>query len=103
MNDKDFRDVARRRLIHCEYVLIDKAKEYARDDDRLHNFKRASEISSQSPEMCCFGMFLKHVVSIEDMVKDLPNLPDRKTIDEKIGDAINYLILLEALIAERNL
>jgi hypothetical protein len=29
------------------------------------------------------------------------NVPDKKLIDEKIGDAINYLILLEGLLDER--
>lgn len=49
-------------------------------------------------------MLVKHWVSIEDVVIDerLSSAPpDHAMIDEKIGDAINYLILLEAVLKER--
>jgi hypothetical protein len=34
-------------------------------------------------------------------VDDLPKLPDNSILEEKITDSINYLVLLEALIKER--
>jgi hypothetical protein len=101
MNPSDFAQIMRNRLIKCEFVLQPKGEEYSRQGDRLHNFKRAAEIEGCSPERALVGMWMKHVVSIIDIVNDLPELPDEAKLDEKFTDAINYLILLEALIRER--
>lgn len=45
----------------------------------------------------------KHEVSIMDIIDDIDRgiLPHPKLIDEKIGDSINYLVLLEALLYDR--
>lgn len=83
--------------------------------DKLHNFKRAGNMLQCSPEYALVGMWTKHIISLLDIVDKinkedvkLSNMfvckPDDVTIamvEEKIGDAINYLILLEALIKER--
>lgn len=101
MTPEKFTEVVRRRLIHCEYVLVPKDHEYSRGGDRLHNFKKAAEIEKCSPEKALLGMAMKHIVSIMDMVEDLPVLPTEAQQAEKFTDAINYLLLLEALIEER--
>ena len=56
-----------------------------------------------SPEKALLGMKTKHTVSILDIVDDLDtgNLPSGELLCEKIGDELNYLILLKALILER--
>ena len=48
-------------------------------------------------------MWIKHVVSIKDLVDDLEygDMAMREEWDEKIGDAINYLFLLNGLVVER--
>jgi hypothetical protein len=79
-------------------VLDNKAKEYA-TEDRLHNFKRAAEILHTTPQQALAGMFVKHLVSVLDLIEGLV-LPTTQLINEKIGDAINYLILLEAILKE---
>ena len=101
MTPEDFTESVRRRLIHCEFVLVPKGQEYSRGGDRLHNFKKAAAIEKCTPEKALLGMAMKHIVSIMDMVDDLPDLPGQNTQDEKFTDAINYLLLLEALIEER--
>jgi len=45
-------------------------------------------------------MWTKHLVSVIDMIFDFPAEPEESVINEKIGDSINYLILLEALLKE---
>ena len=49
------------------------------------------------------GFMLKHIVSINDIIEQSKEgkLPSREVIDEKIGDVINYFILLEACLVER--
>lgn len=101
MENEYFQKLVEARTVKIKNILGNKAKEYAQANDRLHNFKVAAHILNTSPEQALFGMFAKHLVSIMDMLF----LPNRKVlteefIDEKIGDAINYLILLEALFKE---
>lgn len=84
-------------------ILANKAKEYASDEDRLHNFKRGAAMFRCTPEKHNLFLNSKHLISIQDMVFDLDRgiTANMGQWEEKIGDAINYLILLEALIAER--
>lgn len=86
-------------------VMRAKRREYAGDHDVLHNFKNASFQfpmgAGDSPGMALLGMARKHWTSIYDIVAG--NTPaTREIIAEKIGDAINYLILLKAWLLERH-
>ena len=106
MNIQDFEILAKKRFDYCLNLMIgEKHKEYSRGGDKLHNFKRAAEIKANiTPETACIGMAMKHISSILDMVDDIENyqeLPTERFLTEKTTDAINYLILLEALITER--
>lgn len=82
-------------------VLVDKAKEYAADGDRMHNFKIAATLTDGTPEQALWGMLAKHIVSVRDMVLTGDPYP-QAVWDEKIGDAVNYFILLRALIVDTN-
>lgn len=81
-----------------------KDKEYSRNGDKFHNFKIAAAMDGITPERALRGMWLKHLISIKDIIDDLDIgiLPDQKILDEKITDNINYLLLLEGLIKERS-
>ncbi len=50
-----------------------------------------------TPEKALWGMATKHLVSISDMVSQGRDYSE-DVWDEKIGDAINYLILLRAMV-----
>lgn len=102
MNGESFGKILERRLRLIQGTLGMKAAEYAPGDERLHNFKRAAAILGQTPAQACVGMMLKHWVSVLDLVEAeaLRIFKPVELIDEKIGDAINYLILLEAILKE---
>lgn len=100
MQSEAFNHIVKARCDLIQSILASKAKEYA-IDDRLYNFKRAAEILRITPQRALFGMFMKHLVSVIDLVEGSIQ-PTRYLIDEKIGDAINYLILLEAILKEQN-
>lgn len=87
----------------CRRVLVGKNAEYARGDDKLHNFKAAALMEGQSPEQALRGMLLKHWQSLRDLCNDLDKDQYHPIAlwDEKIGDALNYLFLLDALVKER--
>ena len=101
MNTIDFDEVVSNRLESIKNTLLIKAKEYAKgDEDRLHNFNRGAQITGQSREKVLQGFMLKHLVSVFDMIDD-PSKATEYMIEEKVGDAINYLILLEASFKDR--
>lgn len=102
MNAEDFEKVLAERLDKIRRVLAVKADEYA-TADRLHNFKRGAEEMRCSPLRTCLSYMTKHWVSVLDLVDDAEaGKVDRvrRLLDEKIGDLVNYVILLEANFLE---
>ena len=77
--------------------------EYANDSDVFLSFKKGVGFSFQdTPEGVAWEYACKHFESIKTIIGKIPDeIPSDELIDEKIGDAINYLIILEGLIKER--
>jgi hypothetical protein len=103
-----FQHVLYDRIEKIQTTLAIKEAEYAKKTDRYHNFHRAAMMQSCTPEQALVGMMAKHWVSIMDMVASTASQnpdewPSRAMIDEKIGDSINYLILLEGMLLNRNI
>lgn len=103
MNAQDFNKIVEARLRFCRDLLVPKGEEYARNGDRLHNFKTAGRVAGVTPERALLGMYLKHLVSVMDIIDDIDHgkLPKRVVLDEKITDSINYHLLLEGLVQDR--
>ncbi len=105
MKPDAFAELLEQRIQKIRDVLATKAVDYASAGDRLHNFKSAGAITRRTPAQALVGMWVKHVVSVLDIVEknaDKVSVPYH-VIDEKIGDAINYLILLEAVLVDSKL
>ncbi len=101
MTNDAFNQVVKNVMNKCGNTLIKKGQEYAADDaDRLINFKRGAGLTGETPEKVASDYMLKHIVSIYDLIER--GVTDEAIWDEKCGDAINYLILIRALIAEKN-
>jgi len=108
MYSKEFDSIVEERVSKIISTLADKDAEYESENDRLHNFKKAGEILEITPEEALMGMQAKHIVSVLDLVGVINDLKEDEILDttkeyvsKKIGDTINYFILLEALIYER--
>lgn len=100
----EFSEVVDERINKIIDTLQEKGIEYSGDGDRFHNFKVAGRIIGVTPEKALQGMMLKHIVSVFDLIDWTETDDGRITtelIDEKIGDAINYLILLEGMLKQR--
>lgn len=97
MNAEEFEQIVTTVLNRTENVLVVKAREYATDADRLHNFKVAAALQGCNPAQALGGMMAKHTVSIFDMIQSGSTYP-REVWDEKITDHINYLVLLRAIV-----
>jgi hypothetical protein len=104
MKEEKFNFIVNNRLTKCKEILIEKAKEYSSTDNRLHNFDKASQMTGEHREKVLWGMAMKHLVSIVDIInsmQDLKHIPKQELVSEKIGDMVNYLLLLEASIEDR--
>ena len=99
----EFDNVVNQRCEKIVKILTSKAKEYASDTDRLHNFKVAARTLNCTPERALLGMMMKHQVSVMDLIDNIDKglIPSEPMIEEKLGDFCNYIILLEALFKER--
>ena len=98
MNRKQFTEqVVQKRINKIRDVLDSKADEYASDSSAFYNFERLGEIERRKPKESLWSLAGKHLVCIIDMVESDELFSD-DYIDEKIGDMINYLILLEGIL-----
>lgn len=89
-------------LNRSKAVLDRKAEEYSSDINRFHNFDVIARIEKIPAEKALWGLFLKHFVSLKDIVENIPDTPSDELLEEKITDSINYLVLLEMLIKRRS-
>lgn len=108
MESKIFDKIIENRLQKCKDILVIKAKEYVKDEDRLHNFRVAEFTSGKdvkSKELALWGMANKHFVSIMDIIDECNNdpkyAPSSSLIEEKLTDMINYFLLLECCLQDR--
>lgn len=101
MKPEKFNELVEEQIQRCRCTLVAKSN-YGAEADRLHNFRAFAELSGESLEEVCGGYLGKHLVSIYDMIRKTGQgsrflLPQW---DEKIGDAINYLLILSAIVRE---
>lgn len=103
MKREDFSKKVEKRIDLIRQTLLAKHKEYAKDDNVFRNFDEAAggfSLHSTSAEVL-WSYMTKHLVSIKDIVAD-SKIVKPEVVSEKIGDVINYLILLEAMLNKQN-
>lgn len=98
-----FKKVLDETLESTKQTLGVKAMEYVRNDNAMHNFDVGARITGQSREKVIYGFALKHHISINDIREDIEQgkMPTEEMVNEKFGDAINYLILEKASILHK--
>jgi len=104
MTPEEFTKIIEKRLEQCLKTQKLKGEEYSRNGNRFHNFKVAARIKGETPEQALFGMYVKHLVSVMDMIEDVVlygKVPSEEMLEEKIGDSIIYHLLLEGMFRER--
>lgn len=102
MTREEFSKKVEKRIDLIRQTLLTKHKEYAKDDNVFRNFDEAAggfSLHSTSAEVL-WSYMTKHLVSIKDIVAE-NKAADPAVISEKIGDVINYLILLEAMLNQK--
>jgi hypothetical protein len=103
MTENRFEQIVDETLNQIKETLIQKGREYRRNNDPFHNFNQGARITGLIREKVLDGMLLKHEVSIADMTNDLVDgkLPKIETVNEKFGDNLIYLILKKASIIDK--
>lgn len=102
MQNPQFQEILDTQVEQTKNVLAGKAEEYASETDRLSNFKRAAHLKGTNQAQAVTGMMAKHTVSVYDMVESGQAYTAAEW-DEKIGDHVNYLVLLKAALIEDGL
>lgn len=96
--DPDFRAI----ILQCADVLKTKGADYTGNADasarynRVINFYQAGDLLSASPFVSWFFYFFKHVTAIATFCKTQRLASE--SIDGRIVDGINYLLLLKKLV-----
>jgi hypothetical protein len=104
MNQKDFIEGLEYIYDRTSNVLAKKRKEYIHNDDVFSSFKKGTEMSFHSmPEKVAWEYACKHLESIKSMLNNIEAgmEPDPALINEKFGDAINYLIIIELMLKDK--
>ena len=88
-------------------LFIEKRSQYATDEKVLHNFKDVALFNNTTPEDALWGFVSKHLSSIKLMINfdKLTETDNRFTYaqyKDKCMDVINYMILLMAIVADRD-
>ncbi len=105
MTRKQFvQDVVQRRVQLIQDVLDAKNSEYADQDGVFKAFTESLPLSFHDTKQAVAWEFMvKHLQSIKMIIEaksKTGKIPDEKMLEEKIGDAINYLILIEGMFKE---
>ena len=103
MKIKDFNKLLESRFKKTRETYSKKMNEYANHLDVFKSFKEGVGFSfHDTPEGVAWEYACKHFESIKNIISKCPGeVPTDELLEEKIGDAINYLIILEGLIKER--
>lgn len=101
MGEGTFRALLEEQIETCKRVLGAKSDEYG-PTDRLHNFRVAAGMECITMEQALAGMMAKHTISVYDMCRESGEKEFPIELwQEKITDHINYLLLLNAAVRER--
>lgn len=98
MDQVTFNKVRDEVLNECVKILGQGSKEYG-GEDKLQNFKDAAKLLNTTPAHVGFIYLYKHIAGIAKYVTN--GEAQRDSIRGRIVDAINYLVLLDAILSEQ--
>ncbi len=103
MKIQEFKKLLEYRFDKTRETYSTKMTEYANIMDVFKSFREGVGFSfHDTPEGVAWEYACKHLECIKTIISKLPGeVPTDELLEEKIGDAINYLIILEGLIKER--
>ena len=104
MDVKRFEEILKQLQDKENQILIDRAKRYSLNGDRLHNFKQIANLLNIHPAQACLNLMLKHFIALCSYVSQLSfrntSAVNLHLVEEYIVDLRNYLALLWAIFNE---
>ena len=103
MQQQEFEGVFAETMQSIKQLLVVKGGEYAGSEDRLSNFKRGAQLTGATPLQVAFIYASKHYDAIATYVRDEASGTERprsESIEGRLDDLINYMILTKAIIKE---
>ena len=99
MNRQRLEQIFENRIAECRETMGMKGKVYATDENRLSNFYAGAELAKLTPQQYAFSLVSKHIIALRDKINADEPMSD-EFITEKMGDIINYMVLIEGLERE---
>lgn len=101
MKSAIFNGLLDRRMSELRVQLVNAGMKYGTEEDRFHNFNREGEIQRISREKSLVGNMSKELACVLDMVDNFGKvIPKESEVDEKVGNVIKYMLLLEQMLKE---
>lgn len=99
MTREKFNNIVEDQIEMARNTLLRKQEEYSTEENPLHAFSVAANLQGISMREALGGMMIKHTTSIYDFIRSKNDI-SLEEWEEKIGDHINYLLLLKAILVE---
>lgn len=100
MKDNPMMSAIQNQMMTCEEILAKKFEDYGNHKDPYWHFNRAADLLEQTPEQVLMALFSKHLTCIVEMAEEPPYYT-RERWQEKLTDAINYLLILSSMVSAR--
>jgi len=97
MNRNDLNKIFEETVQECREIMFAKNQEYSKDSNALDNFDNVATKVDVDVLKIWYTYFCKHLNSLETYIRD-GELYSNESIDSRIFDLINYLILCRSLI-----
>jgi len=101
MTNKEFYELMQKTFSSAEEIAKAKGADYTKgSEDALSNFKEGGKALNIPPEKVCWVFMNKHYQAITNYVKT-EGQSESEPISERIKDMINYLVLLQGIIVDK--
>lgn len=103
LTEQLFEQNVRDTLRKINTLLVEKGKEYRRNNDPYHNFNVGAQLTGKTREEVLRGFMLKHLISVEDLKNDLKEGKRilASQVEEKYNDILVYILIEKCSLLDK--
>lgn len=98
----EFASFAKELVFSLLVILTHKGKDYANSQDPFYNFRESARSSGITTVQSVYNQFCIKKTRLDNLLWGSKE-PNYESIDDNIDDAINYLIILKAVLEEQRI